>query len=135
LLALVTLVFALAQIPATWGAHLMTQGNTLGLTGVTGTVWQGRASMSSVEIDNIPYSLGELRWRLRPWSLLALKPCANVVAELERQRIEGEVCARINGSVQARNVSVDAPASLIQAGIPTPIDGQLAASIANLELR
>lgn len=135
LLLILTLVFAITQIPATWAAYLMTQGNTMGMSGVSGTAWQGRASMSSVEIDGIPYSLGELRWQLSPGSLLLLRPCADVVTELERQRIEGRVCAGINGRVSVSDASIDAPATLIQAGIPVPLDGQLAATISSLVLR
>lgn len=135
LLVVLALGFAVSQIPATWGAHLMTQGSTLGMTGVNGTLWQGRASMTSIEIDNTHYSLGELRWHLQPRSLLTLTPCANVVAQLDRQRIEGRVCASLDGSVRVSNASVDAPTSLVQAGIPTPIDGQLAATLSTLELK
>ncbi|MDQ2076653.1 type II secretion system protein N [Marinimicrobium sp. ABcell2] len=135
LLIVLTLGFAVTQIPATWGAYLMTQGNTVGMTGVNGTLWQGRASMTSVEIDGIQYSLGELRWQLDPASVLTLRPCANVVSELERQRIEGQVCARTNGTIRVTNASIDAPASLIQAGLPVPVDGQLAATISSLALQ
>ena len=135
LLLVLTLVFAITQVPATWAAYLITQGNTLGMSGVNGTAWQGRASMTSVEIDGIPYSLGELRWQLSPVSLLLLRPCANVISELERQRIEGRVCAGISGRVSVSDASIDAPATLVQAGIPMPLDGQLAATISTLVLR
>lgn len=135
LLLILSLGFAITQIPATWAAYLMTQGNTLGMSGVNGTAWQGRASMTSVEIDGIPYSLGELRWQLSPGSLLLLRPCASVVSELERQRIQGRVCAGINGRVSVSDASIDAPATLVQAGIPVPLDGQLAATISSLVLR
>lgn len=135
-LVVFTLIFIVMQIPASWGAYMMTRGNTLGLTGVLGTVWEGRASMSSVEIDNNYYSLGELRWDLRPLSLLGLNPCADVLATLEeRQRIEGRVCAGLGGRVRVTDASIDAPADLIQAGIPTPIDGRLSATISTLEMR
>jgi general secretion pathway protein N len=135
LLIVLTLGFAVTQIPAAWAAYFMTQGNTLGMSGVNGTVWQGRASMTSVEVDGIQYSLGELRWQLNPASLFSLRPCATVVSELERQRIEGQVCARTNGTIRVSNASIDAPASLIQAGVPVPLDGQLAATISSLVLR
>src|SRR5690625_5979395 len=94
----------------------MTQGNTLGMSGVNGTAWQGRASMTSVEIDGIPYSLGELRWRLNPGSLLLLRPCANVVSELERQRIEGRVCTSINGRVSVSDRSEEHTSELQSRG-------------------
>ncbi len=135
LLLVLALVFGLTQIPATWGAYFMTQGNTLGMTGVNGTLWNGRASMTSIEIDNNAYSLGELQWQLNPWSLLGLQPCANVSAVLERQQIGGRACASVNGSLKVTGASIDAPANLIQAGIPVPIDGDLVANISTLVMK
>lgn len=134
LLLLLTIVFALTRIPATWAAYFMTQGNTLGLSGVQGTVWSGQARMASLEIDNQNYSLGVLRWELNPWSLLGLTPCADVSAALEAQTIDGRVCAGLGGSVRVSDTSIDAPASLVQAGVPVPIQGQLAANIQSLEM-
>lgn len=135
LLLVLALVLALTQIPATWGAYFITQGNTLGMTGVNGTLWDGRASMVSIEIDNNAYSLGELHWQLDPWSLLGLQPCANVSAVLERQQIAGRACASLNGSLKVTDASIDAPADLIQAGIPVPIDGDLVANISSLAMK
>lgn len=134
LLVILTLVFALTRIPASWAAYFMTQGNTLGLSGVQGTVWSGTARMASLEIDSQHYSLGALRWDLSPLSLLTLAPCADVNASLESQVIEGRVCAGLGGSVRVSNTSIDAPASLIQAGVPVPIQGQLAANIQRMRM-
>ncbi|MGD8175127.1 type II secretion system protein N [Marinimicrobium sp. ARAG 43.8] len=134
LLALFTVLFAITRIPATWAAHFMTQGSTLGLSGVTGTVWSGQARMASVRIDSNDYSLGALRWELNPWSVLTLRPCADVAADLEAQRIEGRVCAGLGGAVTVTDTSIDAPASLVQAGVPVPVDGLLAANIQRLRM-
>lgn len=133
-LLLLTLIFAVARIPATWAAHFMTQGNTLGLSGVRGTVWEGQARMASVEIDNQHYSLGALRWDLSPLSLLTLTPCADVNASLETQNIEGRVCAGLGGKVRVSDTSIDAPANLVQAGLPFPVEGQLSANIQSLAM-
>ncbi len=134
LLLLLTIVFALTRIPATWAAYFMTQGNTLGLSGVQGTVWSGQARLASIEIDNQQYSLGTLRWDLKPLSLLTLTPCADVNATLESQTIDGRVCAGLGGSVAVSDTSIDAPASLVQAGVPVPIQGQLVANIQLMEM-
>ncbi len=134
LLLLLTIVFAVTRIPATWAAHFMTQGNTLGLSGVQGTVWSGQARLASIEIDNQHYSLGALRWELSPLSLLTLTPCADVNASLENQTIDGRVCAGMGGTVSVTDTSIDAPASLVQAGVPVPIQGQLAANIQAMQM-
>lgn len=134
LLILLTSVFAVSQIPASWAAYFMTQGNSLALSGVSGTVWNGRARMSSIEIDNQHYSLGALQWELSPLSLLGLKPCAQVDARLESQQIEGRACAGLNGNVDVSNAIIEAPANLIQAGVPFPISGQLFGNIETLRM-
>ncbi len=135
LLLVLTLVFAITQIPASWAAYFMTQGNTLALSGVTGTAWSGQARMSSIEIDNQHYSLGELQWQLKPLTLLSLRPCADVDARLEAQQIEGRACAGLNGRLTVTDASIDAPASLVQAGVPVPVQGQLSANLQTLSMK
>lgn len=134
LLVLLTAVFAISRTPASWAAYFMTQDNTLAMSGVSGTVWEGRARMSSIEIDNQHYSLGVLRWQLSPLSLFGLRPCAQVEASLEGQHIEGLACAGLDGDLAVTNASVDAPASLVQAGVPAPIEGQLSANLQTLSM-
>jgi general secretion pathway protein N len=130
-----TAVFAITQIPASWAAYFMTQGNTLALSGVTGTAWSGQARMSSIEIDNQHYSLGALQWQLRPMTLLTLRPCADVDARLEGQQIEGRACAGLSGRLDVTDASIDAPASLVQAGVPVPVQGQLSANLQTLKMK
>lgn len=130
-----TAIFAVTQIPASWAAYFMTQGNTLALSGVTGTVWSGQARMSSIEIDNQHYSLGVLQWQLSPLTLLTLSPCADVDARLEGQQIEGRACTGLTGQLEVTGASIDAPASLVQAGVPFPVEGQLSANLQTLRMR
>src|SRR5690554_7476675 len=57
--------FAIYQTPAVWGAWLMTRAtDQLALSGITGSLWNGSASLASVRIEQENYSLGELRWQL-----------------------------------------------------------------------
>jgi len=134
-LVVLTLIFVVMRIPASWGAYLMTQGNGLGMSGLSGSLWQGRAGMTSVEIDGQHYSLGVLQWRLSPWSLLILRPCADLQARLEGQNLEGRVCASLSGAVRVTDTQLEAPAQLIQAGIAVPIDGRLSANIKTLAMK
>jgi len=134
-LLVLTLLFALARIPASWGAYVMTQGNGLGMSGLSGSLWRGSASMTSVEIDGQPYSLGRLQWRLNPWSLLVLRPCAQLQARMEGQNLEGRACAGLNGAVTVTDTQLESPAGLIQAGVPLPIDGRILANIQTLEMK
>ncbi|MCP8900351.1 type II secretion system protein N [Gilvimarinus xylanilyticus] len=130
-----TLVFAVTQIPATWGAHFMTQGTGLGLSGISGSLWRGKAGMASVRIDGRDYSLGELTWHLQPMSLLTLKPCADLTTSLERQQVTGTACASTSGALQLSDTNISIPASLIQdLPEPTKLNGQVSAHIDTLKL-
>lgn len=129
------LLFALANIPAIWGGYLLTRGTGLALSGVTGTLWNGRASLASVTNAQQEYSLGQLSWQLRPLSLLSLAPCALVTTNLPQQQFAGEVCAAGTDTIEIRNADVSVPAALLQPRLPVPIQGQFSAHINELQLR
>lgn len=129
------LVFVLANIPAIWGAYLLTRGTGLALSGVTGTLWNGSASLASVRTAQQEYSLGQLRWHLEPLSLLGLAPCAQVKTELPQQQFDGQICAASGGVITIRSADLSVPAALLQARLPVPIQGQLSAHIDELQLR
>lgn len=130
------LVFVIVQIPASWGGYLMTRNGALALSGVSGSVWHGRASMASVNIDGRDYLLGELHWDLQPLSLLTLNPCAEVKTDHERQQVTGTACSSLANTLTLRNTDISVPASLVQ-GLPEhyTITGQLSAHIDQLELK
>jgi len=130
------LVFVIAQAPASWGGYMMTRSGGLALTGISGTVWHGRASMASVSIDGRAYSLGELNWDLHPFSLLRFSPCADINTSLERQQISGTACAGRNNKLTLRDTDISVPASLVQ-GLPDKmaVSGQLSAHIQQLEVQ
>lgn len=132
---LLWLVFVISQIPASWAAWAMTRSGQVGLTGVSGTLWQGRASLASFRVDQTDYSLGQLRWDLDPWTLLLLKPCAVIATELDRQHIDGKVCSGISGELSLHDTTISAPASLLKAAVPLPLDGQISAQIKRMDLQ
>src|SRR5690606_12235278 len=129
------LVFAVANIPATWGGYFLTRGTGIALSGVTGTLWNGRASLASLRTQVREYSLGQLSWQLRPWSLLGLSPCAQVTTRLPQQQFDGEICAGATGALQLRNADVSVPSILLQTYLPIPIQGQFSSHIDHLQLQ
>jgi Bacterial type II secretion system protein N. len=133
---LIWLIFVISQIPAVWGAWFMTRSNDqLALSGVSGSLWNGRASLASVRVQEQDYSLGELRWELHPLSLITLNPCATIHTRQERQQIDGDVCSSLGGSIALREADLTAPAALFQGALPLPFDGQLSARIEDLEIQ
>lgn len=131
---LLWLLFVISQIPASWGAWMMTRGSDqLALTGVTGSLWAGRASLASIKVDQKDYALGELQWNLKPLSLLLLKPCAIIKTRQDSQEIEGNMCVGMGGSFALYDADINAPAALFKNILPLPFDGQFSARIEELQ--
>jgi general secretion pathway protein N len=129
------LLFVISSIPATWGAYLLTRGTGVALSGVTGTLWNGRASLASVRTAQQEYSLGQLAWSLKPLSLLILSPCAQVQTTLPMQQFEGEICTGSGGAIKVRKADVSLPVALVQSKLPVPIQGLFSTHIDELEIR
>lgn len=129
------LYFVISHIPAVWGAYLMTRGGDVGMNGVSGTLWSGRASLVSVKVKGADYSLGQLSWKLNGWSLLLLKPCADIETKMDNQNVVGNICVGFKGAMDIANASVSFPARLVQPQLPLPIDGKFTLRIESLKIR
>jgi len=129
------LYFVISHIPAVWGAYLMTRSGDVGMTGVSGTLWSGRASLVSVKVKEADYSLGQLSWTLNPFSLLLLKPCADVETVMDNQNIDGHICVGFKGAMDISNANISFPARLIQPQLPLPIDGKFSLHLDSLILK
>jgi general secretion pathway protein N len=127
--------FLLRHIPATWGAYALTRGTNIALSGVTGSLWEGRASLASARLAYGEHSLGQLSWDLSPLSLLTLTPCAYLTTTMEGQTFEGDVCASSNGNLTISDADLTLPATLMQPRIPIPVGGQFSLHVDDLEVR
>ncbi len=128
------LYFVAINIPAVWGAYLITRTGDVGLSGVSGTIWSGRASLISVKVKQADYSLGQLTWSLDTFSLFLLKPCVNIKTEMDNQQFDGRICVGRKGSVTVNNANMNFPAELIQSQLPLAIDGQFSGHVDKLTL-
>lgn len=126
--------FLLRSIPAHWGAFALTRGTGLALSGVTGTLWEGRASLASLRVGQQDIALGQFTWQLQPLSLLSLRPCLQLSTRLERQTFDGQACL-IGSSLRLRDAEANLPISLLQNQIPIPVNGQLSLHVGELQLR
>lgn len=129
------LYFVISHIPAAWGGWLLTRGGDLALTGTTGTLWEGRASLASVKIKGADHSLGQLSWKLDVLPLFMLKACAQVTAQMDHQQFEGYVCGGRKGALSLKNASATFPAALLQQALPLAIDGEFSLQLDTLELQ
>lgn len=128
------LFFVISHIPAVWGAWLLTRSGDVAMSGVTGTIWSGRASLTSVKFKQVNYSLGQVTWKLKPLSLLILKPCAHITSALENQQFEGDVCSGFGNRFSMSDVTANFPAMMLQPLLPLGIEGQLSLQLEDLDM-
>lgn len=129
------LYFVISHIPAVWGAYLLTRGGDVGMSGVSGTLWSGRASLASIKVKQSDYPLGQLSWKLNGWSLLLLKPCADIETVMDNQNISGHICLGFNGAMDIANANISFPARMVQPQLPLPVDGKFVLRIESMSMK
>jgi general secretion pathway protein N len=130
----VWLYFVVSNLPAIWGAYALTRTGDIAMNGVSGTLWSGRASLASIKVKGVDYSLGQLTWKLNTLSLFTLKPCAFITTQMDGQQFEGNVCVKGKAAVALKDVSATFPAALVQPLLPLAIDGQFSMNLERLEI-
>lgn len=131
------IVFALLlvqQVPASWGAKVLTSGTGLGLSGLSGSAFKGRAAVASLNIHGREYPLGALTWDINVWSLITLNPCIHLTTALTGQSFVGDVCAGLGNRMQLKNADLALPLSVVKERLPLQVDGNLSASIVSLDM-
>ncbi|ABD82825.1 type II secretion system protein N [Saccharophagus degradans] len=121
ILALVAyfLFLVLSRVPAAYAVSAVHNAvPNLWLTGVRGTLWNGQAGASQVDIAGNPIALGKVSWTLSPWSLLVLSPCVEFKASQARQNISGKLCQSAGGTTKLKNVSIDGSVAIVNALLP-----------------
>jgi general secretion pathway protein N len=104
------LIAVLVRTPAEWGAWVALNALPgLSLTGVSGTLWNGRAASAQTYIYGQKVDLGAVQWRLKAWALLGLNACV----DLKSQLATGNVCHGISGKTTVSKAMMDElPANL-----------------------
>ena len=105
----------------------------LALTGVSGTLWNGRADGASIAGSD----LGELEWRLHPWSMLGGRVVADVRLKGAEVEAVGEV-SRGAGTVGVRDFRFSVPAARLTPPQQAPaqeLEGTLTGVIEEASLR
>jgi general secretion pathway protein N len=98
------LIAVLARTPAEWGAWVALKSMPgMNLSGVSGSLWSGRAASAQIYIYGQMVDLGAVHWRLKPLSLLSLNACA----DLESQIATGYICHGISGNTTVSKAIVD----------------------------
>jgi hypothetical protein len=104
----------------------------LALTGVSGTLWNGRADGASIAGSD----LGELEWRLHPWPMLGGRVVADVRLKGAEVEAVGEV-SRGAGTLGVRDFRFSVPAARLmpQQAPAQELEGTLSGVIEEASLR
>jgi hypothetical protein len=135
---LLCLVLLLLCLVLTAPAHLLGRllpPGQLSAQGLSGSLWQGRASRVVLATDAGPLHLGEVDWRLRPWSLLTLAPRLAVDSRWGEQRLRTELVLYGADDIGLRDLSLTLDASLLRHLVPVALTGRLALDATLLRLR
>lgn len=126
---LVTLL--LSQIPASAISRILP--NNVTLTGVSGTIWSGRAARAWVEIDEQPLMLGRVQWRLQPWRILEGAPLS-LSSVWGQQALRAQLGYRLGGSIVLQDAAFTVNTQLFKAFFPLYLGGVLSGEFSQIAI-
>jgi len=129
---LVLLVMALASFPARLAASWLDR-EQIAVSAVQGTIWEGRAGRVVMRTPAGSLHLGELRWKLHPWSLLALAPSATIESQWGSQHLVTRLWRR-GGRWELRDFDAMVDARLLRHLVPVVLRGNLSVQLERLSL-
>ncbi len=107
-------VFLIAMIPATQLTKRLPPG--IVMSGVSGTVWSGRAAKFRIDDQ----AIGTVGWYCRPWQLLMLRWSCRVTLQPQGGEITADLAGGFDGSaIEAKDIRGQSPITAFE-GIATP---------------
>ena len=131
---LAVFVFAtllVSQIPARAISRVLPDDVTL--TGISGTIWSGRAARAWVEIDQQPLMLGRVQWRLQPWRILWGAPLS-LSSVWGQQLLRAQLSYRLDGSIVLQDAAFTVNTQLFKAFFPLYLGGALSGEFAQIAI-
>lgn len=131
---IIYLVFLLVYLPANWLVSIAPLPNNVAISGAEGTLWQGQASLVTIDQRQIE----QVSWQLSPWGLLVGK--ADIDFKIGNRATpvsgKGSISWSFSG-LRANNIRFDLPDSFLLAGARLPfktqIDGDISLMVEILE--
>lgn len=128
---LLTAFLALRTFPATWviyGIQKAVPG--LQASGVSGSLWEGKADYTQWVDRGHTLPLGTLSWRLQGLSLLSLSPCINFSTLTNEQTVKGAACySLLGGKAILNDVDIVLPVSRVAPFFSVDLSGNVDAYI------
>lgn len=100
----------------------------LQLEAVTGSFWRGRAGQAYWSWQNQRVALGSVEWKLKPWTLLWLRPGAHIAATYGQQFIDTDASVGFGG-LRLTDTRATLPVPALSFWLPAPADGLLALNL------
>lgn len=111
------LVFLAAQVPARLGPALL-EDNGLLTSGVSGTLWHGRARSALLG----QLAISDLRWRMSPLALLLGRAALDIEGQLTDGFVNGRVEIGLRG-LRLREFRLSSSLDALGAGLGLPLSG------------
>lgn len=134
LAALLFLFVVFSRAPASLLIHVSNGVPQLWMAMPTGTLWHGRSPQMAVIVGGGAVDLGEVEWRLSPWSLLLLNPQLELDSRRGSQRLSLQARVSPLGAVSLTDIDGRLPLSIAEPWLPLLIDGQLQIDVPQLAL-
>ena len=137
LTTLLTLFFLCRLLPASWSIYAVQQvAPGFQVSGVSGTLWQGKVDYVQLVERGHTFPLGELTWQLSAFSLLTLEPCVQFSSGLDAQHVAGSICyAWFDKVVFGKGIDIAVPIRNVAPFFGINLAGVINAFIDNVELR
>lgn len=105
----------------------------ISLNDMEGTVWNGRANNTQVEVDGVTLDLGVLTWEIDKASLLERNPHIDIAAKSSEIAVMANVSALETGEVTVRGLEGRAPISVLEPWFPMLVTGDIAFVVDHLK--
>lgn len=128
----VFLAAIVVQAPAC--ALLWLVPDSLQVTSVSGTVWQGKANQVQGDFDGKPLVADRIEWQLKPWSLLFFAPAVDVQLSAPGQTASGTVQWHGQQHLQLQGFEVELHASALAVDLPGQLTGKVELQLADFEI-
>ncbi|GHD09740.1 hypothetical protein GCM10007052_08200 [Halioglobus japonicus] len=132
--ALFLLVCLLVLAPARLVTVFIPAGQAQ-LQGVNGSLWHGTASRAVVSTQVGALQLGQLEWRIKPWSLLLLAPRVELRSQWGQQYLNAQLLVRGAEDIDLNAVDVRLPAELVKQVLPLELAGLVSLQASRLSVR
>ncbi|QFU75024.1 type II secretion system protein N [Halioglobus maricola] len=135
LIAVLFLVLCLVVLAPARLVLLFVPAGQAELQGVSGSLWHGAASRAIVRTDAGMFHLGELEWKLKPWSLLLLAPRVELSSSWGQQHLNALLTVHGSKDIDLAALDAQVPAELVKHFLPLQLTGLVSLQAPQIEIR